>query len=170
MSESTGGKLRDELLNQELFLSLAEVRWRLDYNHHRIHSALNYQTPVADAAGCVLPASATPQPPEHSRVTSPRFSHSTWYKLWGGQVDVPSVRATIYVKSDRAMISASNWSDKQANFKFKIDWGAIGLDPTKIQFRTPPMEGMQGERVFGVNDVITIQAHQGLQIYLEAKP
>jgi len=53
--ESFNGKLRDELLNQELFLSLAEARWvidrwRLDYNHHRIHSALNYQTPAAYAA------------------------------------------------------------------------------------------------------------------------
>ena len=72
--ESFNGKLRDELLNQELFLSLEEARWvvdrwRLDYNHHRIHSALNYQTPAAYAAGCVLPASATPQPPEHSRIT-----------------------------------------------------------------------------------------------------
>jgi len=68
--ESFNGKLRDELLNWELFLSLAEARWgidrwRLDYNHHRIHSALDYQTPAAYAAGCVLPASAPP--PEHSR-------------------------------------------------------------------------------------------------------
>ena len=72
--ESFNGKLRDELLNRELFLSIEEARWvidrwRLDYNHHRIHSALNYQIPAAYAAGCVLPASATPQPPEHSRVT-----------------------------------------------------------------------------------------------------
>ena len=71
--ESFNGKLRDELLNRELFLSFEEARWvidrwRLDYNHHRIHSALDYQTPAAYAAGCVLPASATPQPPEHSRV------------------------------------------------------------------------------------------------------
>jgi putative transposase len=70
--ESFNGTLRDELLNGEIFLSMEEVRWvidrwRLDYNHHRIHSALNYQTPAAYAAGCVLPASATPQPPEHSR-------------------------------------------------------------------------------------------------------
>ena len=85
-------------------------------------------------------------------------------------VDVPSVHATIYVKSDKALISAANWSDKQAYCKFKIDWKAIGLDPEKVQLRTPPMDGMQGERVFGVNDVITIQAHQGLQIYVEAKP
>ena len=46
-------------------------RWRLDYNHHRIHSSLDYQTPAAYAAGCVLPASAAPQPPEHSRFTNP---------------------------------------------------------------------------------------------------
>ena len=53
--ESYNGKLRDELLNRELFLSLKEAcwvidRWRLDYNHYRIHSALNYQTPAAYAA------------------------------------------------------------------------------------------------------------------------
>ena len=61
--ESFNGKLRDELLNQELFLSLEEARWvidrwRLNYNHHRIHSALDYQTPAAYAAGCVLEAEA----------------------------------------------------------------------------------------------------------------
>ena len=71
--ESAGGKLRDELLNRELCLSLREAcwvidRWRLDYNHYRIHSALNYQTPAAFAADCVLPASAMPQPPEHSHI------------------------------------------------------------------------------------------------------
>jgi transposase InsO family protein len=72
--ESFNGKLRDEFLNREIFLSLDEVRWvmdrwRLDYNHHRIHTALGYQTPAAYAAGCVLPALATPAPPEHSRTT-----------------------------------------------------------------------------------------------------
>ena len=74
--ESFNGKLRDELLCRELFLSLEEARgvidrWRLDYNHHRIHSSLNYQTPAEYAAGCVLPASATPQPPEHSQFHQP---------------------------------------------------------------------------------------------------
>ena len=70
--ESFNGKLRDELLNGELFLSLEEARWltdrwRLDYNHHRPHSALDYQSPAMYATGCVLPTPATPAPPEHSR-------------------------------------------------------------------------------------------------------
>ena len=72
--ESFNGKLRDELLNREIFLSLSEARWvidrwRMDYNHNWPHSSLNYQTPAAFAAGSVLPASATPQPPEHCLIT-----------------------------------------------------------------------------------------------------
>ena len=74
--ESFNGKLRDELLNQEIFLSMHEARWvidrwRLDYNHYRIHSSLNYQTPAEFAAPCVLPATAAPSPPEHSPLLDP---------------------------------------------------------------------------------------------------
>ena len=74
--ESFNGTLRDELLNREIFLSMEEARWvidrwRLDYNHHRIHSALDYQTPAAYATGCVLPSPATPTTPDHSRITNP---------------------------------------------------------------------------------------------------
>ena len=76
--ESFNGKLRDECLNGELFLSLAEARyvvdrWWLDYNHHRPHSRLNWMTPAAYAVSCpgtgrpcVPPGSATPPPPEHT--------------------------------------------------------------------------------------------------------
>ena len=51
------GKLRDGLLHQELFLSLAEARyiagrWRLDHKHHRPHSSLGGMMPAAFAASC----------------------------------------------------------------------------------------------------------------------
>jgi len=54
-AESFNSRFRDELLDRELFLSLAEARWvvdcwRLDYNHRRPHSALDYQTPAEFAA------------------------------------------------------------------------------------------------------------------------
>ncbi len=53
--ESFHSRVRDELLNVELFACLAEAEvviedWREDYNHRRPHSALGRTTPAAFAA------------------------------------------------------------------------------------------------------------------------
>lgn len=53
--ESFNGRMRDELLNESLFLSLAHARqaiaaWVADYNTARPHSSLSYRTPAAYAA------------------------------------------------------------------------------------------------------------------------
>lgn len=53
--ESFNGRMRDELLNETLFLSLAHARieiaaWVDDYNRERPHSSLGYETPAAYAA------------------------------------------------------------------------------------------------------------------------
>jgi putative transposase len=55
--ESFHSKFRDEFLNRELFENLRAAQqltssWREDYNHHRPHSSLNYQTPIEFAARC----------------------------------------------------------------------------------------------------------------------
>ncbi len=65
------GKKVPEICKSPEVTKQTYYRWRLNYNRHRIHSSLDYQTSTAYAAGCVLPASATPQPPEPSRVTNP---------------------------------------------------------------------------------------------------
>ncbi|MEZ5688913.1 MAG: IS3 family transposase [Caenibius sp.] len=53
--ESFNGRMRDELLNETLFLSMAHARveiaaWVEDYNRERPHSSLGYATPAAFAA------------------------------------------------------------------------------------------------------------------------
>jgi putative transposase len=52
--ESFNGKLRDELLNREVFDTLKEAKvliehWRKDYNQIRPHSSLKYQPPAPEA-------------------------------------------------------------------------------------------------------------------------
>jgi putative transposase len=59
--ESFNGKLRDELLNREIFTTLEEARvlieeWRKEYNQIRPHSALGYQPPAPEA---ILTAATT---------------------------------------------------------------------------------------------------------------
>ena len=51
--ESFNGKLRDELLNGELFSTLSEAQvviehWRRHYNTQRPHSALGYRPPAPE--------------------------------------------------------------------------------------------------------------------------
>lgn len=73
-AESFHSKLVDEFLSRELFDNAAMARrltaaWRDDYNHHRPHSSLGYQTPVEFAAACAASAPATPALQQHTRIT-----------------------------------------------------------------------------------------------------
>lgn len=66
--ESFNGKLRDELLNGEVFYTLEEARvvieaWRRHYNTRRPHSSLGYRPPAPEAI--IWPASS-PMTPMHS--------------------------------------------------------------------------------------------------------
>ena len=53
--ESFNGSMRDELLNGEIFYTLAEARvlietWRRHYNTVRPHSSLRYRPPAPETA------------------------------------------------------------------------------------------------------------------------
>ena len=59
--ESFNGKLRDELLNREIFMTLTEAKvlteqWRKEYNQIRAHSALKYRPPAPEA---IMPMTLT---------------------------------------------------------------------------------------------------------------
>jgi len=72
--ESFNGRMRDELLNESLFLGMSHARgviaaWVIDYNTDRPHSSLGYRTPADYAAeitaiGSViaLPNGSVPEP------------------------------------------------------------------------------------------------------------
>jgi putative transposase len=68
-AESFHSRLRDELLNAEVFADVREARalaaaWKHEYNHHRPHSSLGYVPPAAFAATLAgPPVGAPPLPP-----------------------------------------------------------------------------------------------------------
>jgi transposase InsO family protein len=66
--ESFNGKLRDELLDREIFYTLAEAkvlleRWRREYNTIRPHSGLGYRPPAPVAIAPLPTGFATLHPP-----------------------------------------------------------------------------------------------------------
>ncbi len=61
--ESLNRKLRDELLNGEIFYTVAEARvlierWREHYNQVRPHSALGYRPPAPEAIAAGPPSAS----------------------------------------------------------------------------------------------------------------
>lgn len=77
-NESFNGKLRDELLNGEIFYTLKEAQvlienWRREYNTIRPHSSLGYRPPAPEAiqpssyAPFIPPLSSTPLNGEYTR-------------------------------------------------------------------------------------------------------
>src|SRR6202167_2434401 len=62
--ESFNGRMRDELLNESLFIDLDQARqligaWVIDYNTARPHSSLGYKTPAAYAGTLTAPKGVT---------------------------------------------------------------------------------------------------------------
>ena len=70
-NESFNGKLRDELLNAELFYTLKEAQvlieqWRNHYNHRRPHSSLGYRPPAPQTIVSTRPL---PLPDNHPQLS-----------------------------------------------------------------------------------------------------
>jgi putative transposase len=62
--ESFNGRMRDELLNESLFIDLDQARWLIaawvaDYNTARPHSSLGYKTPATYAGTLTAPKGVT---------------------------------------------------------------------------------------------------------------
>ncbi|HJW29266.1 MAG TPA: transposase, partial [Saprospiraceae bacterium] len=77
--ESFNGKLRDELLNGEIFTTLLEAKvlienWRREYNHIRPHSSLGYRPPAPQAIR--TGSSIRPLIPE---INCEKLTQKTWY-------------------------------------------------------------------------------------------
>ena len=78
--ESFNGKLRDELLNAEVFNTLAEARvlieqWRVHYNTVRPHSSLNYRPPTPEVVLARVPGALTRPDPGGSPPQERRTIH-----------------------------------------------------------------------------------------------
>ena len=74
--ESFNARLRDELLNGEIFYSLREAQiviesWRWHYNAVRPHASLGYKPPVPEVFVPALAAWPTPRPPAAPSSTQP---------------------------------------------------------------------------------------------------
>ena len=85
--ESFNGKLRDELLNLEIFDTLYEAQvlvehWRVEYNTRRPHSSLGYRSPAPEGVRAVFSELRGCAPAPAKNGLDPNLESGT---TWGGR-------------------------------------------------------------------------------------
>jgi Integrase core domain len=123
--ESFNGKLRDELLNGEIFYSLKEAQivieqWRKHYNTIRPHSALGYRPPA--------PQTFAPSAHHLDEIMPMQYSLSRWFKksvrsIASTCIALPRLR--LLARSCRSGMFA-HWSLSGVNRKSYPDWDYYG--------------------------------------------
>jgi hypothetical protein len=79
----------------------------------------------------------------------------------------PEVKATVYVKPDKLLISLGNFSDQNQEVSLTVDWKAIGWDPSAVRLWAPEIENFQSARDFSPSEKILVEPRKGWLIYVE---
>ncbi|MEZ4968549.1 MAG: DUF6067 family protein [Flavobacteriaceae bacterium] len=82
-------------------------------------------------------------------------------------VDRDDVKATIYVKNGRALISIASWAPEKVNVKLDIDVKALGMDGKKVTLYAPQIKEFQEESTFELSDGIPMLPAKGWLLYLK---
>jgi len=83
------------------------------------------------------------------------------------KTDNSDVLATVFVKNKKVMIAIASWAADDTKIKLKIDWKALGIDPSKATLTAPDIRNFQPGNTFGVNDEIPVQKNKGWLLILK---
>ncbi len=76
------------------------------------------------------------------------------------RADQPKVLATVYRKPGKTMIAVGNFDTGAANATLKIDWGTLGLEPTRLV--APAIGRFQDAAIYWADAPIKLAAKRGL--------
>jgi hypothetical protein len=79
------------------------------------------------------------------------------------------VKATVYVRQDKILISVASWAEKSVDIKLGIDWDTIRMDKSKVTLIAPEIENFQPGRVFEMDEAITLEPMKGWLIIVESE-
>jgi hypothetical protein len=82
----------------------------------------------------------------------------------------PDIKATVYKKAGKSLISIASWAKDPVNIQLAIDWDALGLNAAKASYWAPKIDGFQNEAVFDPNAPLNVPAGKGWLIIVDETP
>jgi hypothetical protein len=84
-----------------------------------------------------------------------------------GRSDIP---ATAYKKAGQSLVVVASWADTASTVNLKIDYKALGLDPARVRWTKPNIEGIQKGEAIPANSPLELSPNGGAFILIEASP
>lgn len=79
------------------------------------------------------------------------------------------ILATTYARPGRAMIAVGSWAHDTTSVELKIDWKALGIDPSKAVISEPAIAGFQAGAELHVGAPITVAPAQGAIVVIRER-
>ncbi len=79
----------------------------------------------------------------------------------------PDVKATVYKKEGKTLISIGNFFDSPKTISLKINFEELGLNPEKVKLIAPEVQDFQAAKEWNIGKKITVDARKGWLIYLK---
>ena len=79
------------------------------------------------------------------------------------------ILATVYAKTDEALISIASWAKETALCRLTIDWKSLGMNPDKSQLVAPAIQDFQEEAIFQPTNGIPVPPGKGWLLILKEK-
>ncbi|WP_231596007.1 glycoside hydrolase domain-containing protein [Sphingobacterium endophyticum] len=83
------------------------------------------------------------------------------------KTDRADVLTTVFQKNGKTMVAIASWAPNDTDFKLKIDWEKLGLDPKKVKIRSPFIKDFQEEKTFDPQSSIAVKKNQGWLLIIE---
>lgn len=79
------------------------------------------------------------------------------------------IKATAYVKEGKLLVSIASWAKRPVDVLLKIDWDAIGMDPSQVEVHAPAIENFQDQQAFEIQGKIPLAPKKGWLLIIEDK-
>lgn len=82
--------------------------------------------------------------------------------------NAPDIFATVYVNPGKALICIASWATEATPVTLAVDWGALGLDPTRVRITAPDIGTVQQPlESVDITQPIVIEPGKGLVLGIE---
>ncbi|SDD23585.1 glycoside hydrolase domain-containing protein [Niabella drilacis] len=83
------------------------------------------------------------------------------------KTDQAAVKATVYKRNGKALVSIASWAETDTDVLLKINWEQLGIDPAKATITAPAVKKFQDARSFKVGEKIPVARNRGWLLLIQ---